>query len=218
MTGVQTCALPILVFAAAVAMGTKAIFRAPAELGGRHFLNPSNAGIAVTLILFPWVGITAPYQFTENLTGAWDWGVPGILILAGTLLNSLFTGRMPLILAWLGGFAAQAILRSAIFGTPLVAGLVPMTGMAFLLYTFYMVSDPGTTPHRPRAQVCFGLGVAAAYGVLLVLHVVFTLFFALLAVCLIRGIALHLSTRPARTRALDGVPESPQLAVERRLP
>jgi len=56
-----------------------------------------------------------------------------------------------------------------------------------VLFTFYMISDPGTTPSRPRDQVWFGAAVAAAYGVLQVLHVVFGLFFALAAVCLLRG-------------------------------
>src|SRR5947207_7145129 len=58
--------LPI-VFATTVAIGSKAIFRAPIGNGKRHFFNPSNFGIATTLFLFPWVGIAPPYQFTENL-------------------------------------------------------------------------------------------------------------------------------------------------------
>ena len=53
---------------------------------------------------------------------------------------------MPLILAWLGGFVLQAAVRSLIQGTPMVAALLPVTGMAFLLFTFYMVTDPATTP------------------------------------------------------------------------
>jgi hypothetical protein len=67
--------------------------------------------------------------------------------------------------------------------------------MAFLLFSFYMISDPGTTPRRPLAQVVFGVSVAAAYAVLQVFHVVFGLFFALTLVCLARGILLHV--RPA---------------------
>ena len=39
--------------------------------------------------------------------------------------------------------------------------------MAFLLFTFYMVTDPGTTPVEPRGQIAFGAVVAAAYGVLM---------------------------------------------------
>ncbi|NES68702.1 MAG: enediyne biosynthesis protein UnbU, partial [Okeania sp. SIO2D1] len=54
-----------IAFATAVAISSKAIFRLPE--GKRHFFNPSNFGITITLLLFPWVGIAPPYQFTENL-------------------------------------------------------------------------------------------------------------------------------------------------------
>ena len=110
---------------------------------------------------------------------------------SGSFINARFTRRLPLIAGWLGGFVLQASVRSALLGTPLVAGLVPMTGMAFILYSFYMVSDPGTTPQRPAYQVLFGAGVAAAYGLLVAAHIVFDLFFSLTLVCVVRGAYLH---------------------------
>jgi hypothetical protein len=97
---------------------------------------------------------------------------------------------MPLIAAWLGGFAVQAAVRSAVFETPLTAALLPMSGVAFILFTFYMISDPSTTPQGVRGQLAFGASVALVYGLLLSGHVVFTLFFALSLVCLGRGIGL----------------------------
>lgn len=180
-----------IAFAAAVAIASKAIFRVTVSKSTRHFLNPSNFGITVTLLLFPWVGIAPPYQFTENLVGWGDWILPGIIICSGTFLNARFTGRLPMIAAWLSGFFLQAFLRSCIFGTPLVAGLIPMTGVAFVLFTFYMVTDPGTTPSKPVDQVIFGAAVAAAYGLLMVFHIVFGLFFALTIICVLRGIKLY---------------------------
>jgi hypothetical protein len=180
-----------IAFATAVAVGSKAILRAPVGNGVRHFLNPSNFGITVTLLLFPWVGIAPPYHFTENVSGALDWILPGIIVVSGTFINARFTHRLPLIAAWLGGFALQAVLRSALLGTPVAAALLPMTGLAFVLYTFYMVTDPATTPTGTRAQVTFGAAVAATYGLLLLAHVVFGLFFALTIVCLVRGVWLH---------------------------
>jgi len=182
-----------VVFATLVAIGSKSLFRAPVGSGKRHFLNPSNFGITVTLLAFPWVGIAPPYHFTENLDAAGDWIVPALIIVSGSILNARFTGKLPLIAAWLGGFAAQAVFRSLEFGTPLVAALLPMTGVAFILYTFYMVTDPATTPNGTRAQVAFGLSVAAAYHLLLVWHVVFGLFFALSIVSTLRGLALYVS-------------------------
>lgn len=181
---------PIL-FAVVVCVGSKFIFRAPMGKRVSHFLNPSNAGIAVTLILFPWVGISPPYHFTENLVGIADWIVPAVIVLSGAYLNTKLTRRHPLILAWLAGFVAQAVVRQALFGGSLLAMLTPMTGVAFLLFTFYMISDPGTTPFKPAGQIRFGFSVAVVYGLLVSLHIVFGLFFALVLVSGIRGLGLY---------------------------
>ena len=180
-----------IVFATTVAITSKVLLRAPLAKGSRHFFNPSNFGISVTLLLFSWVGIAPPYHFTENLDRIGDFVLPGIIILTGSFLNSKFTHRIPLIVAWLSGFALQAIARSVLFDTPIVAAWLPMTGMAFILYTFYMITDPATTPNGVWGQIAFGLSVALAYGLLMTLHVVFGLFFALTIICTFRGIWLY---------------------------
>jgi hypothetical protein len=68
--------------------------------------------------------------------------------------------------------------------------LAPITGFAFILFTFYMVTDPATTPDDRREQWAFGSAVGFAYGLLVELHVVFGLFFALVAVSTARGALL----------------------------
>ena len=191
-----------IVLAGVVAVGSKSVFRAPVGKSSRHFLNPSNFGMAVVLLSFPSVGIAPPYHFTENVGGWGDWAVPAVVLLTGTLLNVKLTGKVPLIIAWLGAFALQAVVRHVLFDVSLTAALLPMTGMAFLLFTFYMVTDPGTTPIAKRSQVAFGASVAAVYGVLTALHVVFGLFFALAIVSAVRGVSLHAL---ARARASEAV-------------
>ena len=181
-----------IVLATTVAVGSKTLFRVSVENGTRHFLNPSNFGITVVLLLFPWVGAAPPYHFTENLPGFWDWVLPGLILVSGSFINARFTGRLPLVAGWLGGFFLQALIRSLLFGTPFVASLLPMTGLAFILYTFYMVTDPATTPNRPLAQIAFGASVAATYGLLMLAHIVFGLFFALTIVCVLRGFGLYM--------------------------
>ena len=69
--------------------------------------NPSNLGIATTLFVFPWISIAPPYQFTENLGGIAHWILPCIFIFTGSLLNSRFTRRMPLIFAWVGALRCR---------------------------------------------------------------------------------------------------------------
>ena len=196
------------VFAAAVATGSKAILRIPIGKSTRHFLNPSNLGITMTLILLPWVGFAPPYEFTENLTGVGYWILPGLIIVLGTMVNRL-TGRLPLIAAWVGGFVLQACLRSVLFGLPVVAALLPMTGVMFVIYTFYMITDPGTTPTGSRAQVAFGAGVAAVYGLLIVVHVVAAIFIALTLVCALRGLSLFTKALLARRTQAKAVAQEP---------
>jgi|694.fasta_scaffold18605_5 Na+-translocating ferredoxin:NAD+ oxidoreductase RnfD subunit len=195
-----------IALATAIAIGSKAIFRVAVCGQTRHFLNPSNFGISLVLLLFPWVGITAPYQFTENLHGAGDWLLPAAIVVTGSFLNSRFTHRMPLIGAWLAAFALQALLRSVLFGTPMIPALLPMTGVAFVLFTFYMVTDPGTTPFTLRGQLVFGAAVGATYGLLMACHVAFGMFFALTLVCLCRGAWLFLQPSQPLAFSLPSVP------------
>ncbi len=169
----------------------------PPEVPTRHYLNPSNFGIAVTLLLFPWVGIAAPYHFAEELGSIGHWVLPMVIVCTGSFLNTRYTGRVPLLLAWVGGFALQATVSSLVlwYSTgycPLAARLSAMTGVAFVLFTFYMVTDPATTPERTGAQVAFGASVALVYGFLLLWHVVFGLFVALVIVCVARGLLMYL--------------------------
>lgn len=203
-----------VIFASIVAICSKAVLRAPVENGTRHFFNPSNFGITITLLVFAWVSVAPPYQFTENMTGFGDWVLPAIIVCTGTFLNARFTHRLPLIAAWLGGYVAQAAVRSLLFDTPFGAALVPMTGVAFILYTFYMVTDPATTPSGRWEQIAFGLSVAAVYGLLMVAHIVFGLFFALTIVCTVRGAWMYAMSR-IRSRAreeMDAVAAPPALS------
>lgn len=203
-------------FAAAVAVGSKAIFRIKVGQGTRHVMNPSNFGIAVTLLAFPWVGIAPPYQFTENLGAVGDWALPFIIVLSGSFMNWRFTRRLPLIAAWLSGFVLQAALRAAMtpgaFIDSFRPSIVPMTGLAFVLFTFYMVTDPATTPDKPRDQVAFGAAVASVYGLLVSLHIVFGLFFALSITSAACAAAMGLSRL---RQPLAGRAAAPSSLVER---
>jgi enediyne biosynthesis protein E5 len=189
----------VIAFAAASAIASKYLFQAAVPTPGRpvsewprrHFFNPSNFGISLTLLLFTWVGIAPPYEFTENVRGVFDVILPLVIVGSGSIVNRLFTERIPLILAWLGGFILQALIRSLMHGTPLGAALAPMTGFAFVIFTFYMVTDPGSTPSRRDTQILFGLSVAIAYGLLVTAHIVFGLFFALIIVSILRGATMH---------------------------
>jgi hypothetical protein len=183
--------MPVL-FGVAVAICSKVIFRAPVGDGKtQHVFNPSNLGIVATLLLFPSVGVAPPYHFTENLTGMWHWALPGFVLATGLVVHGLFTGRLTLVLTWLVAFVVQGALRSWYFDTSWIVPLTPMTSAAFMVFTLYMIPDPATTPIKPLHQALFGITIAVAYGMLLVVHVVYCLFIGLAIVCALRGVGLY---------------------------
>ena len=147
-------------FASAVAIASKALFTVKVNNAERHFLNPSNTGIALTVLLFPALAPIMPWQFTEGLSSNWSSAFAVIVIVLGTYMNWYYAKRMPLVLGWVLAFAIQGVLRCLINGIPLIVGLVPITGVSFLLFTFYMITDPGATPSDKREQVIFGASTA----------------------------------------------------------
>lgn len=197
-------ALYPIAFGASLAVASKYVLRIDVGPGPdgrrstRHVLNPSNFGITAVLLLFPTVGISPPYQFTENTYGFVDWLLPLIIIGSGSYLNSRATGRIPLIVSWVMAFAVLALLRSAIHGTPWNAGLMPMTGFAFILFTFYMITDPATSPASMRGQIIFGCAVALGYAAFMELHIVFGMFYSLSIVTAARGLCLFAHARISR--------------------
>ena len=181
-------------FASAVAIASKALFTVNVNNTERHFLNPSNTGIALTVLLFPTIAPIMPWQFTEGLSSNLSSAFPVLIVCLGTFLNWRYTKRMPLVLGWVLAFALQGVIRCLLTGLPLVVGLVPITGVSFVLFTFYMITDPGATPSDWRQQVIFGAATALVYCCLVLSHIGFAFFYALLIVSFARGIILHLQS------------------------
>jgi hypothetical protein len=204
-----------IAFGVVVAIGQKAILRAPIAGRMRHFMNPSNLGITICLLVFPWVNMAPPYHFTENVPDVIRIAIPTIIITAGTVLNSMLTKKIPLIVGWLGGFVIQALIRHFVWDVALWAALGTMTGVAFVLFTNYMITDPATTPAKPRPQFMFGASVATVYGILMLFNLVYTLFFAVCIVCLARGTYWWVRTLLAarRERAAAAIPVAPPVAA-----
>ncbi|HEY3956718.1 MAG TPA: enediyne biosynthesis protein [Streptosporangiaceae bacterium] len=207
---------PVL-FGVIVALSAKHVLQAPIAGRMRHFMNPSNLGISATLLVFgSWVSISPPYMFTEWANSYFRLMVPIVILTSGTVMNAMLTRKVPLIVGWLGGFAIQAFVRHWIFGVQLNTALGVMTGVAFVLFTNYMITDPGTTPTKARAQFMFGSSVAVVYAVLMGFNIVYTLFFATSIVCALRGLGwwvAHLRSKrrermmPATGQAADTAPE-----------
>jgi enediyne biosynthesis protein E5 len=190
-----------VMFAVVIAVSQKHVLRAPVAGRMRHFMNPSNFGISVTLlVLGSWVSISPPYQFTEWANSYFKLMIPMVILTAGTVLNAMLTKKTALVVGWMGSFAIQAFIRHWLFGVQLNTALGVMTGVAFVLFSNYMVTDPATTPTKGMAKFMFGSSVGIVYGVLMAFNIVYTLFFALSIVCAARGLGWWVAHFVARRR------------------
>jgi len=181
----------LMAVAVAIAIGSKYVLRVRQNGRLRHFMNPSNFAVAVVLYAFQGTAGMLPWGYTVDLHGAWDWIVPVVIVLLGTRLNIMFTGRIPTIIAWLTSFVLFAGLRSWYLGYPFAGQLVVLTGIPMVLFTLYMITDPQTSPSKLSSHVLFGSGIALAYSLLLMAHVQYTMFYSVAAVCMIRGMWLQ---------------------------
>jgi Na+-translocating ferredoxin:NAD+ oxidoreductase RnfD subunit len=173
----------------ALAIGSKYVLRVRHNGRLQHFMNPSNFAIAVVLITYQWTGVL-PWGFTIDLHGVWDLLIPIAIVMLGMRLNLLFTGRIPTVVSWLATFIVLGTARALLFQTPIASQLVVLTGIPMVLFTFYMITDPQTSPSRLRSQIFFGGGIAFTYSVLLMLHVQYTMFYSVTIICGLRGLWL----------------------------
>ena len=145
--------------------------------GDRHFFNPSNFGIVAAIVLMHGVATVAAGS---------QWGGDyrvAVLIMALGLTMMKRVRRLDLVLAWLGGYVAMGLLRMALGQGGLVFALGPMTGAEFTLFTFSMIPDPKTNPPTTGARIVWGLLIAAVDGVLRLLEVRYSMFYALFGLC-----------------------------------
>ncbi|MGC5011131.1 enediyne biosynthesis protein UnbU [Streptosporangium sp. DT93] len=191
-------ATPVVVPAVLIGVGSRYVLRVRAS--GRPLLNPVATGVAVVLLLLPRAAPAPPHQFTAWVSGPFDVIVPSAVLAAGAV-HAVLAGRVPLLLGWTGGFAAQALVRGWLTDVPALAALLPMTGAAFALYACHVVADPATSPVPARRQVRTGLATAAVYGLLAHSHVVSAMFLAPVVVCAGRALWPVLLARAGRAAA-----------------
>ena len=68
----------------------------------------------MTLLLFPWVGLMMPWQFTAALGRVGDWVFPAVIICLGSFINAQYNKRLPVIAGFLGGFILQLLVRMVV--------------------------------------------------------------------------------------------------------
>ncbi len=140
--------------AAFLSVGSKFVVKT----SGKHIFNPSNFAVAVLLLLgFPvWV---SPGQ----------WGNDLILIAYVFLIGigvSLYAERLDVGLSFLVSFSLLLFLRVSYLGQNPKVILHTLSSGSIVLFTFFMISDPRTTPNHRLARIGYGFLVALLFFIL----------------------------------------------------
>ncbi len=144
----RTDLLALAAVAAAVSIASKFLVR----VNGKHVFNPTNFGLVVLLLATDAVWVS-PGQ----------WG--SVAFLAGLMacLGGLVVHRAlrsDVTLAFVAVYAALVFGRSFYLGEPMAIPIHRLQNGALLLFTFFMISDPKTTPDSRTGRALFGALVA----------------------------------------------------------
>lgn len=150
---------------------------------GHHVYNPTN--LALIILIFATGGSVA-------IAPAYQWGGSWQIVAFVFVLGSVICWRakkLPLVLAFGVTWALGALLRAHISHMPAEITLyAQLSGGAFWLFIFFMITDPKTSPPLWRGQLAFG-GAVGAVDIWLQLNTaVFSVFYALFIVCSARAL------------------------------
>ena len=156
---------------------------------GRHIFNPSLFGLVCALLLGHGLYSSAPaYQWGGS------WAIAAFMITAACALFVFRIGRTPLIVSFLFFYALQTLLRAYILRDHLPMEtliLGTLTSARFYLFTFYMMTDPKTSPAGKWHQVGWSFVVVVVDLWFHTLESLSTLFYALFLVAAVRFLWLH---------------------------
>jgi len=145
----RTDMIAIAMLAAGIAIGSKFLLR----VRGKHIFNPANVAL-VTLMLFSDHAWVSSGQWGSAALGSFALACLGFLVLTRAK-------RAETTLAFLGAYAILMIGRAIWLGDPLSIPLHQLQNGVLLIFAFFMISDPKTTPDTATGRVIFGALVAS---------------------------------------------------------
>ena len=150
---------------------------------GHHFFNPTNFALVFMLIVAGEHTAIAPsYQWGST------WWMP-IIVFALGLLLMWRVNKLPVVLSFWACFALGAFVRSHASQMPLQLTLwAQISGGAFMLFSFYMITDPKTSPASTKGMILFGAALGFVDTLFQIQTAVFSIFYALFTVTIIRGV------------------------------
>jgi len=154
----RTGSLVTAALAAAITIGSKFLIRARRGGSSKHVFNPTNFGLVTAMALSPWLPGGAWVS-----PGQWGQGIWLAFLLAG--LGSLVVRRATrsdVTWAFLACHVAILFGRAWWLGDPWAIPLHQLQSGALLIFAFFMISDPKTTPDSRTGRIVFAALVAAA--------------------------------------------------------
>lgn len=146
----KTNSFYVAAFAAIVSILSKYIVR----INGKHIFNPSALGIAAA------ISITGNAWFSPG-----QWGSGMVILFAAVCLGCIVVTKVQKLdvsLAFLGTFAGLVFIRQIIFlQWPLDFFVQSLSTGSLLLFSFFMITDPKTTPDHRVARIVWAVLVAA---------------------------------------------------------
>jgi enediyne biosynthesis protein E5 len=134
--------------AGAIAIGSKFVLR----IDGKHIWNP--AGLAIVVLLFTsndvWI---SPGQWGSAVWFATLLGFFAILVLHAAR-------RSDMALFFLGSHAALLFARAWWLGDPIAIPIHQLQSGSLLIFAFFMISDPRTSPDARLGRFVFAASVA----------------------------------------------------------
>ena len=144
----------ILLIPVFFAIGSKYVF----TFNGRHAYNPAQIAVTFSLLFFGHVITSSP---------AYQWnGIESMsvfMVMLGVFVILPGVKRTPLVLSFLTVFTLQTFLRGMIMKYHLpfeTLFLGTLTSPAFFLFTFFMITDPATSPSGKKDQIKAGIAIA----------------------------------------------------------
>ena len=190
----------VAIAAAVITVASKFIIR----FNRKHVFNPTNFGIVATMLLTGDVWVS-PGQWGNVAFFAFL-----MACLGGLVVNR--AARSDVTYAFIFFYMALVFGRSAWVGEPMVIPFHRLQSGALLLFTFFMISDPKTTPNSRAGRILYAFLVA--YGAW---YVQFRLF---RTNGVLWSLALFSMTVPVIDWLLPGIryqwnrPDAPRLALE----
>ncbi len=145
----RTNDLAVAALAAFVAIASKFLFR----WKDKHVFNPTN--LALVVMIASDLGWISPGQWGQV---AWF----GFLVACLGSLVVTRAARADVTLAFLGFYVGLLVARALWLGDPLTIPLHQIESGALLIFSFFMISDPKTTPDSRTGRIVYALLVALA--------------------------------------------------------